>query len=111
MDEEAAKSDVQGLGELLDSTASKSKKHKDKEDEYRITFKHLEKFLYVMQQTAWELDWDKMQGLYDLCIGIPAFIINDAIIEWLPWHPPVVLNSGLTPMTRIPFTLMWYYYC
>ena len=60
MDEQAAKSDVQGLGELLDSTASKSKKHKDKADEYWITFEHLEKFPYVMWQTAWELDWDNL---------------------------------------------------
>ena len=80
MDEQAAKSDVQGLGELLDSTTTKSKKHKDKANEYRITFKHLENFPYVMWQTAWEFDWDKMQGLYNLCIGIPAFIIDDAII-------------------------------
>ena len=97
MDEQAAKSDVQGLGELLDSTASKSKKHKDKADEYWITFKHLEKFPYVMMQTAWELDWDKVQGLYDLCISIPTFIIDNAIIdEW----SPTASSSGAQQWTR-----------
>ena len=89
MDKQVDKSDVQGLGELLDSTASKSKKHKDKADECRFTFDHLEKFPYVMWQTAWELDRDKVQGLYDLRIGIPAFIIYDAIVDqWLPTVSP-----------------------
>ena len=38
-----------------------------------------------MWQSAWELDLDKVQGLYDLCIGIPAFIIDDAVInQWSP---------------------------
>ena len=60
MDEEAARSDVQGLRDHLDSMANKSKKHKDKADEYRITFEHLQKFPYVMRQTVWELDWDRV---------------------------------------------------
>ena len=87
MDKQTAKSDVQGLSDLLKSTASKSKKHRDRGDEYRITFEHLEKFPYVIRQTAWELDWDRMQGLYDFCLGIPAFIIDDAIID--QWSPTV----------------------
>ena len=87
MDKQAAKSDVQGLSDLLKSTASKSKKHIDRGDEYRITFEHLEKFSYVMWQTAWELDWDRVQGLYDFCLRIPVFIINNAIID--QWSPMV----------------------
>ena len=85
MDEQAAKSDVQGLSDLLKSTASKSKKHRDRGDEYRITFEHLEKFPYVMWQTAWELDWDRVQVLYDFHLRILAFTVNNAIIDqWLP---------------------------
>ena len=42
-----------------------------------------------MQQSDWELDWDKMKGLYDFCIGIPAFIVDDAIFnQWLPTASP-----------------------
>ena len=36
-----------------------------------------------MWQSAWELDWDKVQALYCPCIGIPAFIIDNSIIaQW-----------------------------
>ena len=43
-----------------------------------------------MWQSAWELEWDKMQGLYDLHIGVPAFIIDDAIVDqWSPMAPPM----------------------
>ena len=38
MDEEAARTDIQKLQELLDHTASKSKKQKEKAEEYCITF-------------------------------------------------------------------------
>ena len=85
MDEQMARQDVQNLQELLDSTESKSKRHKDKAGEYCITFEHLEQYPFIMRQSAWELDWDKVWGLYDLCIGIPAFIINDAVVnQWSP---------------------------
>ena len=33
-----------------------------------------------MWQSAWELDWDKVQALYSFRIGIPTFIIDDSII-------------------------------
>ena len=85
MDKQGARTNIQSLWELLDSTASRSKKHKDKTDEYHITFKNLEQYPYIMQQSDWELEWDKVRGLYDLHISVPAFIINDAIIDqWLP---------------------------
>ena len=36
-----------------------------------------------MRQSAWELDWDKVQALYCTHIGIPAFIIDNSIIaQW-----------------------------
>ena len=90
MDEQAARTDIQKLQELLDSIASKSKKHKEKADEYRITFENLEQYPYIMRQSAWQLEWDKVWGLYDLCIGVPTFIIDDAIIDqWLPMVSPV----------------------
>ena len=83
MDEQAARTDVQKLQELLDRTASKSKKQKEKADEYCITFENLEQYPDVMRQSAWELEWDKVRALYDFCIGIPAFIIDDSIVaQW-----------------------------
>ena len=91
MDKQAARTNVQSLRELLDSTANRSKKHKDKADEYHITFKNLEQYPYVMRQSDWELEWDKVQGLYDLCISVPTFIIDDAIID--QW-PPTVSPAG-----------------
>ena len=89
MDEETARSDVEKLRELLDRTASKSKKQKEKTEEQCITFEILEQYPYVMRQSAWELDWDKVQALYSFRIGIPAFIIDDSIIaQWLPMAFP-----------------------
>ena len=89
MDEEAARTDIQKLQELLDHTTSKSKKQKEKAEEYCITFENLEQFPYIMQQSAWELEWDKVRALYDFRIGIPAFIINDSIIaQWSPMVSP-----------------------
>ena len=42
-----------------------------------------------MRQSAWELDWDKVQALYCSCIGIPMFIIDDSIIaQWLSMVSP-----------------------
>ena len=52
MDEEAARSDVEKLQDLLESTASKSKKQKGKTEEQRITFKNLDQYPYVMWQLA-----------------------------------------------------------
>ena len=88
-DEEAARTDVQKLQELLDRTTNKSKKQKEKAEEYRITFKNLEQFPYVMQQSAWQLEWDKVWALYDFHIGVPVFIIDDSIIaQWSPTASP-----------------------
>ena len=89
MDEETTRSDVGKLQELLDHTTNKSKKQKEKTEEQRITFENLEQYPYVMRQSAWELDWDKVQALYNFCIGVPAFIIDDSIIaQWLPTVSP-----------------------
>ena len=42
-----------------------------------------------MRQSAWELDWDKVQALYSFRIGIPKFIIDDSIIaQWSPTASP-----------------------
>ena len=90
MDKQEAMSNVQSLQELLDSMASKSKNKKEKPDELHITFQHLTDYPYVMQQSAWELDWDKVKGMYDFHIGIPSFIVDDAVFtQWLPMASPV----------------------
>ena len=52
MDEQAARTDVEKLRELLDRTTNKSKKQKEKADEYRITFENLEQYPYLMWQSA-----------------------------------------------------------
>ena len=89
MDEEVARFDVDKLWDLLDCTTNKSRKQKDKTEEHHMTFKNLEQYPYIMWQSARELDWDKVQALYDFCIGIPAFIIDDSIIaQWLPMVSP-----------------------
>ena len=92
MDEEAARSDVEKLWELLKSTAGKSKKQKAKTEEQHITFENLDEFPYVMWQSTWELEWDTVQALYCPCIGVAAFIIDNCIIaQWsstaLPSNP------------------------
>ena len=89
MDEEVARSNVDKMRDLLDRTTNKSKKQKDKAEEHRITFKNLQQYPYVMQQSAWELDWDKVQALYNFHIGVPAFIIDDSIVaQWSPTASP-----------------------
>ena len=89
MDEQVARLDVEKLQDLLESTAGKSKKQKGKTEEQRITFENLDQYPYVMQQSAWELDWDKVQALYCPCIGIPVFIIDNSIIaQWSSMVPP-----------------------
>ena len=83
MDEQAARWDVEKLQDLLEHTAGKSKKQKGKTEEQRITFENLDQYPYVMRQSAWELDWDKVQALYCPCISIPTFIINSSIVaQW-----------------------------
>ena len=85
MDEEAARSDVDKLRDLLDCTTNKSKKQKDKAEDHCITFKNLEQYPYIMRQSAWELDWDKVQALYNFHIGVLVFIIDDSIVtQWSP---------------------------
>ena len=89
MDEEAARSDVEKLQELLDCTANKSKKQKEKIEQHCITFENLEQYPYIMWQSAWELNWDKVQALYDFRISVPTFIIDDSIIaQWSPMASP-----------------------
>ena len=87
MDEEMARQDVASLCTLLEATAPKGKrgsKHKEKPDEERITFENLEQYPFVMLQSAWELQWDRVHALYKACSGIPAFIIDDSVIaQWL----------------------------
>ena len=83
MDEQVARPDMEKLQDLLESTAGKSKKQKGKTEEQRITFENLDQYPYVMRQSAWELDWDKVQALYCPHIGIPTFIIDNSIIaQW-----------------------------
>ena len=89
MDKQAARSDVEKLQDILEHTAGKSKKQKGKTEEQRITFKNLDQYPYVMRQSAWELDWDKVQALYCPCIGIPTFIIDGSIIaQWSSMASP-----------------------
>ena len=89
MDEEVARSDVDKLRDLLDCTTNKSKKQKEKAEEHHITFENLQQYPYVMWQSAWELDWDKVHALYNFCIGVPTFIIDDSIVaQWSPTASP-----------------------
>ena len=81
MDEAHAQGNVQELQDLLAKTASKSKHKKEKLAEQRITFQNLKDYPYIMWQSAWELDWDKVKGLYDFHFGIPVYIWDDAILE------------------------------
>ena len=87
MDEEMARQDVASLHTLLEATAPKGKKsskHKERPNEERITFGNLEQYPFVMLQSAWELRWDRIHALYNVCSGIPAFIIDDSVIaQWL----------------------------
>ena len=92
MDEQAARTDIQKLQELLDSTASKSKQHKEKADEYRITFENLEQYPYIMWQLAWELEWDKVWDLHDLHYGgdPKQFMYSTVVISI---HPGQILTT------------------
>ena len=86
MDEETARQDVASLRTLLEATAPKGKKsskHKEKPDEERITFENLEQYPFVMWQSAWELQWDRVHALYKVHSSIPVFIIDDSVIaQW-----------------------------
>ena len=86
MDEQTAQQDVAGLHALLEATVPKGKKnskHKGKSDEERITFKMLAQYPFIMWQSAWELQWDRVHALYKMRSGIPAFIIDDSVIaQW-----------------------------
>ena len=86
MDEETARQDVASVCALLGATAPKGKKsskHKEEPDEERITFENLEQYPFVMLQSAWELQWDRVHTLYKVCSGIQAFIIDDSVIaQW-----------------------------
>ena len=87
MEEETARQDVASLCTLLGATAPKGKKsskHIEKPDEERITFENLEQYPFVMWQSGWELQWDRVHALYKVRSGIPAFIIDDSVIaQWL----------------------------
>ena len=87
MDEETARQDVASLRTLLEATAPKGKKsskHKEMPDEERITFENLEQYPFIMRQSAWKLQWNRVHALYKVCSGIPAFIIDDSVIaQWL----------------------------
>ena len=87
MEEEMARQDVASLCTLLGATAPKGKKsskHIEKPDEERITFENLEQYPFVMWQSGWELQWDRVHALYKVRSGIPAFIIDDSVIaQWL----------------------------
>ena len=86
MDEQVARTDVEKLRELLDRTTSKSKKQKEKADEYCSTFENLEQYPYIMRQSAWELEWEKVWALYDLECRIldagPGFFFIKSFKEW-----------------------------
>ena len=89
MDEQAARLDTEKLQDLLESTTGKSKKQKGKTEEQCITFENLDQYPYVMWQSAWELDWDKVQALYCPHIVIPMFIIDNSIIaQWSSMASP-----------------------
>ena len=89
LDEQHARSDIHALQDLLDELSPKSKNKKEKPYKQCITFQHLSAYPYIKRQTGWELDWDKVKGLYDYHIGVPAFIVDDAIFDqWLPMAFP-----------------------
>ena len=101
MDEEAARSDVEKLQDLLEHTTGKSKKQKGKTEEQCITFEDLDRYPYVMWQSAWQLDWDKVQALFCPRIGIPVFIMTILLLcSGCLWHHLPVLSGG--PSQRIP---------
>ena len=95
MDEETARQDVASLRTLLGATAQKGKKsskHKEKPNEERITFENLEQYPFVMWQSAWELQWDRVHALYKMRSGIQAFIIDDSVIA--QWSSKVCLDAN-----------------
>ena len=119
MDEQAARSDMEKLQDLLESTTGKSKKQKGKTEEQCITFKNLDQYPYVMRQSAWELDWDMVQALYCPRIGIPTFIIDNSIIaqwssmaspsspqQWTDSEDPDTLYTHVVLFSLMPLNLL-----
>ena len=89
LDEQHTRSDICRLQDLLDDTSTRSKNKKEKPYEQCITFQHLSDYPYVMWQSDLGLDWDKVKGLYDFCISIPAFIVDDTVFnQWSPMTFP-----------------------
>ena len=67
---------------------AKARNRKERQEQ-RTTFENLDQYPYVILQSAWELDWDKVQALYCPRIGIPMFIIDNSIIaQWLSMASP-----------------------
>ena len=123
MDEEMARQDVASLRTLLEATAPKGKKsskHKEKPDEERITFENLEQYPFVMLQSAWELQWDRVHALYKARSGIPAFIIDDSVIaqwsskaslaanpqQWLGSEDPDTLYAHVVLLSLMPLCIL-----
>ena len=119
MDEQVARSDVEKLRELLESTAGKSKKQKGKTEEQCITFENLDQYPNVMWQSAWELDWDMVQALYCPHIGVPTFIIDSSIIaqsssmaspssplQWTDSEDPDTLYAHAVLFSLMPLNLL-----
>ena len=47
-----------------------------------------------MWQSAWELDWDKMKGLYNFRFSVLAYIMDDAILDqWSPMASAIGTQS------------------
>ena len=108
MDEETAPQDVASLRTLLEATAPKGKKsskHKEKPDEESITFENLEQYPFVMLQSAWELQWDRVHALYKARSGIPVFIIDDSVIAQWPSKASLATNPQQWLGSEDPDTL------
>ena len=123
MDEEMARQDVASLCALLGATAPKGKKsskHKEKLDEERITFENLEQYPFIMRQSAWELQWDRVHTLYKVCCSIQAFIIDDSVIaqwsskasltanpqRWLGLEDPDTLYAHAVLLSLMPLCIL-----
>ena len=123
MDEEMARQDVASLCALLGATTPKGKKsskHKEKPDEERITCENLEQYLFIMRQSAWELQWDRVDTLYKMHSGIPAFIIDDSVIaqwsskaslaanpqQWLGLEDPDTLYAHAVFLSLTPLCIL-----
>ena len=123
MDEEMARQDVASLRALLETTTpkgKKSRKHKEKPNEERITFENLEQYPFIMRQSAWDLRWDRVHTLYKMCSSIPAFIIDDSVIaqwsskaslgtntqRWLGSEDPDILYAHVVLLSLMPLCIL-----